>query len=243
MRTRSELRWGSPDSAQTAAAVGSGLHVLVDQHPREVVCAEAHEIHDEEGEVGRHIDLTQRRIELDGIEHLDPPFIHDHVLGAQIAVAVAHEAARAPFLQHAAAGVEEGDREAVTGGKRSLAHQGEYGSSVPKFSLTVAATASGSKLPVGAGSAPAWKAAIRRATARTVAWSAAPAGTIASSVLSGSNRRISTTCSAPTSPGAPSAHPSAVWTSGRTPRYRSGASRCPSRTSSSHMARRRSAVP
>ena len=93
-----------------------------------------------------------------------------------------------------------------------------YGSSVLKFSLTVAATAPASNCPAGACGADGGTAAIRRATARRSPRPPSPLLSSAASVQAASKRRISTTCSSP-SIARRAERPAAVGaTSGRTPR-------------------------
>ena len=58
--------------------------------------------------------MRQRGIELDGVEDLDRVPLEDHVLGAQVAVAVAHKAACGPVLDLLVASVQERDPEAVS---------------------------------------------------------------------------------------------------------------------------------
>jgi hypothetical protein len=66
--------------------------VLANEHFGEVVSACAHQIHDEEGQVGSHVDLAQRGVELDGVEHRHVLVLNDHMLGTEVTVIVAHEA-------------------------------------------------------------------------------------------------------------------------------------------------------
>ena len=88
--------------------------VLGDQSPGEVISARRDQVHHEERQVGGHVDAAQSGIELHGVEDLDRVPLKDHMLGAQIAVAVAHEAARGTILELLVASVQERDREAVS---------------------------------------------------------------------------------------------------------------------------------
>ena len=72
------------------------------------------QVHHEECQIRGHVDAAQRGIELDRVEDLDRVPLEDHVLGAQVAVAVAHEAACGPVLDLLMASVQERDPEAVS---------------------------------------------------------------------------------------------------------------------------------
>ena len=87
--------------------------VLGDQSPGEVISASRDQVHHEERQVGGDVDAAQSGIELDGVKDLDRVPLEDHMLGAQIAVAVADEAARGTILELLVASVQERDREAV----------------------------------------------------------------------------------------------------------------------------------
>ena len=105
------------------SVVAARRAVLVDQGLREVLGAEVDQIHDQEGELGADVDLAERRIELEWIEHLHRSRFEDHVLGAQVAVAVTHEAAGDALLEQTAPRVQERDGEQMCGCEFPLSEQ------------------------------------------------------------------------------------------------------------------------
>ena len=64
--------------------------VGVDQHPAQVGTPETLEVHEQEGEIGADVDLAQPGIELRAVDDLHLT-ADQHVFGAEIAVAVAHQ--------------------------------------------------------------------------------------------------------------------------------------------------------
>ena len=65
-----------------------------------------------------NVDLTQGGIELHRVEYLHSVRLDDHVLGAKVTVAVAHQALLGAPLDHLGVAVQKGHREAV--GARQL---------------------------------------------------------------------------------------------------------------------------
>ena len=105
---------GVEEEQRTTAVVAARRLVLGDQSSGEVISARRDQVHHEERQVRGHVDAAQGGIELDGVKDLDRVTLEDHMLGAQIAVAVANEAARGTILELLVAGVQERDSEAVS---------------------------------------------------------------------------------------------------------------------------------
>ena len=66
----------------------------------------APQVHEQEGEVVEHVDGGDLLAELDGVEELRRPILHDDVAAMHVAVAAAHQPALAALRQQMAAGTE-----------------------------------------------------------------------------------------------------------------------------------------
>ncbi len=83
---------------QRAGDHGAGV-LLVGRHERVGVVrvAEPAEVHHQEGEVGHHVEVAQVVVELDAVEDPRSVVEAEDVVGAQVAVAVAHLAVGHPL--------------------------------------------------------------------------------------------------------------------------------------------------
>ena len=81
---------GEEVDERVVAWIAARLAVGRDERDGEPLVA-TQQVHDEEGEIEADVDLPQGRVELHAVDDLDPALEHD-VLGAQVPVAVAHQA-------------------------------------------------------------------------------------------------------------------------------------------------------
>src|SRR5829696_8886612 len=98
------------------AAVATGEPVPLDEPAVERLDPEPDQVHDEKGDVGGDVDPSQVRVELDAVIDVDLARRRgDHVLGAQVAVTVAHQPRRGPTRELIAPGGYEGAGVALGG--------------------------------------------------------------------------------------------------------------------------------
>jgi hypothetical protein len=77
----------------------AGVAVSVDEHPCEPLASARREVHDQECELVGHVQLAQPAVELDAVDHLQG-LLEQDVLGAQIAVDLAHEPTPRTGVEH-----------------------------------------------------------------------------------------------------------------------------------------------
>ena len=90
--------------------------VCLEQDRDESLAPQALKVHRQKGEIRRDIGVAQSRVELEPIEDADA-VLDDDVLGAQIAVAVAHPSLASPPCHPLRASIQEGVGEAAARGE------------------------------------------------------------------------------------------------------------------------------
>lgn len=109
---------GDEGQQRVVARVAARATVRADELVGQRLGVVREQVHDEIAQVGADVDLAQRRVELHAVKHLDPAVADDHVLQAQVPVAVAHAPVARPPTERGAARDERCVEEALRGRER-----------------------------------------------------------------------------------------------------------------------------